>query len=169
MADPLSTYIDDHMAGSVQAIELVEYLRGRHGKDPVGRFASKIHSEITEDRSTLSSVSQKIGPGPSRIKEAAAWLGEKVSRLKLRVGDEADLGTFEALELLGLGIHGKRAMWRALNEIAASDGRLSEFDFQMLAERAERQGLEVERLRLETARTALMNGGPTQYLQIPQQ
>jgi hypothetical protein len=41
------------------------------------------------------------------MKEWGAWMGEKVSRLKLKHGQGDGLGTFEALEFLVVGIHGK--------------------------------------------------------------
>jgi hypothetical protein len=65
--------------------------------------------------------------------EAAAWLGEKVSRVKLRRRAAGGLGTFEALEALALGILGKLALWRALAVIAAVDGRLGGMDFDHLS------------------------------------
>ena len=53
------------------------------------------------------------------MKEWGAWLTEKVSRLKLKHGAADGLGTFEALEFLVIGIHGKRALWRAMAAVAS--------------------------------------------------
>lgn len=61
------------------------------------------------------------------------------------------LGTFEALEHLALGIHGKRALWRALNVVAKTDGRLGGVDFPSLAEKAQEQHDLVDQMRLELA------------------
>jgi hypothetical protein len=63
--------------------------------------------------------------------------------------------TFEALEFLALGNHGKLALWRALAEIGPADPRLTDMDFDQLAARAETQHAKVEERRLEAARTAL--------------
>ena len=60
------------------------------------------------------------------VKEWGAWLAEKVSRLKLKHGEADGLGTFEALEFLVVGIHGKWALWRALSVVAGCDSRLQE-------------------------------------------
>lgn len=65
------------------------------------------------------------------------------------------LGTFEALEFLELGIHGKLALWRALAVVAEYDSRLKNTDFVLLASRAETQHALVEERRLELAHTAL--------------
>ena len=52
------------------------------------------------------------------MKKWAAWMVEKVSRLKLKHGRGDGLGTFEPLEFLVVGIHGKWALWRALSLVA---------------------------------------------------
>ena len=44
------------------------------------------------------------------MKEWGPWLAETVSRLKLKHRSADGLGTFEALEFLVVGIHGKRAL-----------------------------------------------------------
>jgi hypothetical protein len=61
------------------------------------------------------------------------------------------LGTFEALEFLVLGIHGKLALWRALAILAQTDSRLADFDFEHLASRARTQEASVDALRLQIA------------------
>jgi hypothetical protein len=66
-----------------------------------------------------------------------------------------NLGTFEALEALRLGILGKRALWQALAVVAEGDGRLRGMDFHHLAARAQAQHTQVEERRLEAAPTAL--------------
>jgi hypothetical protein len=89
------------------------------------------------------------------VKEWAAWVGEKISRLKLKQGRGNGLGTFEALEFLVLGIHGKWALWTALSLIAKFDSRFGDVDFENLASRAKSQHDRVNERRLEGARSAL--------------
>jgi hypothetical protein len=152
MSEPLSTYLEDHAAGAAAAIELLESLRDHHAGE-LGGFAAEMLREVQEDQETLKALLERIDPGPRGVKEAVSWLAEKVSRLKLgRVGG-GELGTFEALETLALGILGKRALWIALGEIA--DPRLSGTDFRALADRAEEQHRRAEAKRLELARRAL--------------
>jgi ABC-type hemin transport system ATPase subunit len=81
-------------------------------------------------------------------------LGEKLSRIKLSSRDAAGFGTFEALEILELGIHGKLALWRVLAVLAEADVRLQSADYARLAARAETQESLVEQQRLKVARTA---------------
>jgi hypothetical protein len=55
-----------------------------------------------------------------------------------------------------LGIEGKRGLWRALAATAEDAPWLRVADYDRLIERAEEQRSRVEKLRLETARTALV-------------
>ena len=154
MSDNLATYLHDHLAGAMVGLELVEALRDQHAGEPVGRFAAQLSGEIEADRGTLKELAEQIGPGGHSLKEATAWLAEKVSRLKL--GRPAgELGTFEALEALALGILGKRALWDALAVAAPQDPRLTGLDFGELSRRAQAQHAGVEEQRLNAARTAL--------------
>jgi len=155
MNDPLAAYLHDHLAGARYAIDLVEALRDHFRDQPLGHFAEALLKEINQDRDTLRSLSEKVGSASNPLKESAAWLGEKISRFKLNHSDSTGLGTFEALEFLQLGIHGKVVLWRALAEVAPFDKRLSGVDFEALARRAQSQEMLVEQRRLQAAREAL--------------
>jgi hypothetical protein len=155
MNDPLAAYLHDHLAGARYAIDLVEALRDHFRDEPLGHFADTLLKDITEDRDTLRNISQRIGSASNALKESAAWLGEKISRFKLNHSDSTGLGTFEALEFLQLGIHGKVVLWRALAEVAANDKRLSGIDFEALVRRAQNQEMLVEQRRLQAARESL--------------
>ena len=155
MNDPLATYLHDHLAGAVVAINLLEALRDQHAGEPLGQFAVGLLVEVEADRAVLQGVAERVGAGPSGLKEATAWLGEKVSRWKLRRRAAGGLGTFEMLEALALGILGKLALWRALAAVVATDARSGGVDFGHLAARAEAQHARVEERRMEAARTTL--------------
>jgi hypothetical protein len=152
MSDPLAPYLHDHLAGAVHAVDLLEAIRDQYAGEPLGQFAVRLLVDIKADREVLRELAERIGVGSSGMKEMTAWVGEKVSRLKLRRGSSNGLGTFEALEFLELGIHGKSALWRALAVAAPADGRLQNMDFEHLAARAETQHAQVEEHRLEVAR-----------------
>jgi hypothetical protein len=155
MSDPLATYLHDHLSGAVVAINLLEALRDEHAGEPLGQFAEGLLAEVEADRAVLQGLAERVGAGFSALKEASAWLGEKVSRLKLGGRTAGELGTFEALETLALGILGKLALWRALAVVAATDARLRGIDFDGLAARAQAQHARVEERRIEAAPTAL--------------
>jgi hypothetical protein len=153
--DPLATYLHDHLAGASAALDLIEALRDQHAGEPLGEFAAALHSEVSADRALVESLAERVGSSSSGLKEIAAWVTEKATRLKLSRKVAGELGTFEALEGLALGILGKRALWRALAVISPLDPRLGDMDFDVLVERAEAQHAQVETRRLAVARAAL--------------
>ena len=155
MSDPLATYLHDHLAGAVVAINLLEALRDQHAGEQLGQFAAELLVEVEADRAVLRGLAEQVGAGSSALKEATAWLSEQLSRLKLWRRTAGRLGTFESLEALALGILGKLALWRALEEVAATDARLRGVDFAHLAARAQAQHARVEERRLDAARTGL--------------
>jgi hypothetical protein len=155
MKDPLETYLNDHLAGSVVAVSILKILRDQHAGRSLGGFAAGMLAEIEADRAVLQRLIQRVGAEASASKRAIAWVGGRASRLKLRRLAAGDLGTFEALELLALGILGKRALWRALAAIQPADDRLGGADFAQLEARAQAQHDRVEERRLETAPVAL--------------
>ena len=156
MATPLAIYVHDHLAGAAFAIDLLETLRDQHRGETVGNFAAAMLIEVETDRTVLKRLADRVGSGSSPIKEAAAWLSEKVSRLKLG-GDNDGLATFEALEFLALGVLGKLSLWKALREIAPMEGRLRDLDFATLIARALDQHSQLETHRLELAKKAFTN------------
>jgi hypothetical protein len=156
--DPLPTYLQDHLAGALHAIELLKAMRNRLSAEPLGQFADQMLAEVEADREVLARLTERAGGTAGGMKEWGAWLAEKVSRLKLKHGSADGLGTFEALEFLVIGIHGKWALWRALAEVASFDKRLQGVDFGELAARAENQHQKVEERRLACAQSVFRNG-----------
>jgi hypothetical protein len=151
MSNPLGTYINDHLAGSAYAIDLVEFLRDAYEGQELGQFAAWLLVEIKADREVLEGLRERAGGGSSAVKELTAWLGQKVSRLKLGHTANDGLGLFEALEFLEIGIHGKLELWRVFAVVAPANPQLRGIDFEHLANRAEKQRAEVESRRLQVA------------------
>lgn len=155
MSDPLATYLHDHLAAANFAVELLKNLHEQHSGDALGSFAGALQMEVEQDRAVLERIIERLGAEPAVLKDAAAWVGEKVSRLKLSREVSGEAGTFQALETLALGILGKRALWETLRVIAPRDWRLSGQPFDELAARAEAQHARVEEWRLQWALKAL--------------
>ena len=150
-SDALTTYLQDHLAGALHAIELLKAMRNHFAGEPLGAFASQLLAEIEADRDLLAKLTDSAGGATGGVKEWGAWLAEKVSRLRLKHGSADGLGTFEALEFLVIGIHGKRALWRALAVVAPFDSRVQGINFAHLISRAENQHQQVEEHRLACA------------------
>ena len=91
-------------------------------------------------------------------RQAAGWLAEKLTQLKVRLDDPATgtLRRLEALEVLAAGIDGKRALWRSLRVAAEGVPGLQDSDYDRLEQRAVEQREVVEGLRLEAAKAALV-------------
>lgn len=157
MADYLATYLNDHLSGSEAALELLDHVSTTHGGQPAARFAAELRGEIAADRQELESLMARLDVPRSHLRTMAAWLSEKLARLKLRADDRSDgpLHLLEVWDALSVGIEGKRLLWRALAEAATRRPELTGPDYRRLEGRAEDQRRRVETTRLEAAREAL--------------
>jgi hypothetical protein len=161
MADQnIAIYLNDYLAGSVVALELLEHLEAEHTGTPLERFLAELRADIAADRQELLSLMGRLDVAESRSRKASAWLAEKITELKLRLDDPARgaLRLFESLEALSLGIEGKRALWLALAAAAEQASALRILDYERLTRRAEEQRSRVETKRLEAAKKALIPG-----------
>ena len=154
--DALGTYLNDHLAGSVGAIQLVERTIRENEGDPLAGRLSRVLERIREDQAVLQDLIERVGSSEDPLKKAGAWLAEKAGRVKLGGTDEPRaLSRMEVLETLTMGIHGKGALWRALRAVAPRHEVLQGLDFDLLERRAGEQHEEVEAMRLEAAKAIL--------------
>jgi len=152
----LATYLNDHLAGSTAGLELVKRAASENDGSPLGDFLSQLCDEIADDREALEELMGSLGVGADHKKIAAAWVGEKVGRLKpnAQLLGYSPLSPLVELEALSLGIEGKRLLWIAVQGIAAEHGLAPE-RFADLAARASDQRSRVEQFRVEVAERAL--------------
>jgi len=151
----LATYLNDHLAGSLIAIEILEHLETEaldlmQDLDP-------LKAEVEADRRQLKGLMDRLGITESRVRKVTGWIAEQVTEAKFEADDESR-GTFrrlERLEALAVAIDGKSALWRALNAAAELAPELRGVDYEDLAQRAREQRSRVEILRLQAARLAL--------------
>lgn len=152
----LAIYLNDHLAGSALGVELCRRLHASNsGESELGRPLAELCEEIEADRETLVHLMDRLEIRRSLVKPAAAWVAEKLGRLKLngRLTGYSPLSRLVEIELLAIGITGKMQMWRALQRTLGSSQ--SGFDFGGLAERAIRQRERAEDLHAIAARQAL--------------
>lgn len=154
----LASYLNDHLAGSVAAIGLMERIATAHADAPLGRTMHAFRQVVCEEQLLLRSLLANAGGTESSLSQAMGWIGEKVSRLKLGPGtqDPSGLQLFEALEAISLGFWGRRALWRSLAQLRQRVPVPVDADFDALALRAEQQLDELERFRLDAAVVALV-------------
>ena len=150
----LTIYLNDHLAGSVGALELVDHLIETYRGKPLEQFFKDLRDEIDADQSTLEKLIEILGAKESAMRKAGAWVAEKLSRAKIRLSDsqEGQMGLLHALEGLVLGITGKRGLWDALAAAAETMPELRELDYARLENRAIEQRDRIEAKRLEVAR-----------------
>jgi hypothetical protein len=152
----LSIYLQDHLAGATAGLYLARRATKHNVGTPAGRRLAQIAHEVEADRDTLLAFMAELGVPESRVKNAAAWLTERVSRLKPNGRGHGDtlLLRMHELETLSLGIAGKQALWEALR-MAPQSAAVGNLDLDALHERARSQRERVELERTALARTAL--------------
>jgi hypothetical protein len=150
----LDSYLNDHLAGSIGALELIGHWAKLCRGKPLGAFFDGLEAEISADQDTLRDLMRSLGVEESKVRQVSAWAAEKLGRARIVIaGDEpGGLGLVLTLEGLIMGIAGKRLLWRALD--AANLPTTEGFDFKGLQRRAEEQIERTEAERIRAARRA---------------
>jgi hypothetical protein len=152
----LRTYLDDHLAGAASGIRLARKLERRNRGTVEHAAFARLVADVEADQAALMKLRAYVGMPKRTPKELVGIAVEYASRLKSTIASRRDAGAGRLLELeaLGIGIQGKRAMWRALHE-AFADDELDAVDLTELVRRADSQHRFVETHRLATAKQSL--------------
>ncbi|MGH2954718.1 MAG: hypothetical protein ACRDK9_12030 [Solirubrobacterales bacterium] len=158
MGSHLATYLRDHHAGATGGVELARRAAGSNEGNAYGKELARIAAEIAEDRDALERVMEELGVRADPIKDRAAWVAEKLGRLKPNgsLVSYSPLSRVIELEGLVLGVTGKVALWESLK--AATPPGVETVDLERLAERAADQRSRLEDLRRTAASEALGKG-----------
>ena len=154
--DSLDTYLNDHLAGSVTALEIIEHLAKTCSDAQLQSFFTDLHVEVTADQQVLQDILKALDMHEGAIRKAGAWLIEKVGRAKLGFEKEEAGGVefLQALEVIVLGITGKSLLWRSLAAASDEMPQLRGPNYAELETRAMRQRDFVEAKRIAAARAA---------------
>jgi hypothetical protein len=154
--ESLGVYLNDHLGGAEAGVEMAEKLRSRNDGTPFGGVMAQLVLEIKEDRATLENLMDRLGIERNPSKLTAGRGIEKLARLRTSktFTGSAELSRLMDIEGLALGIEGKYALWRELQEVADLDQRLASTDLEGLADRARRQRDTLEPYRLQCATLA---------------
>jgi hypothetical protein len=149
----LATYIKDHFAGSEAALAILDHIERVHGGD-AGELARALRPQFQGERVVLSRLLASLDTEESLPRRVAGWLSEKGLELKLKIDDPADgaLHLLEAVEMLALGVHGKRGLWVALAASRDNIPALANDDYAALIAQAEAQRALIETVRLAGAK-----------------
>jgi hypothetical protein len=88
--EDLTIYLNDHLAGSVGALELVDHLIDTYKGKRLEQFFKDLRDEIDADQSTLENLMETLGKKESTMRKAGAWVAEKFSRAKIRLSDSQE-------------------------------------------------------------------------------
>ncbi|CAN5147787.1 hypothetical protein BH18ACI2_BH18ACI2_30180 [soil metagenome] len=153
----LTTCLNDHLAGSVGALEMLDDMIDNCDGKPLDPILTQLRADIRADQDQLKALMKRLDVAEGTMRKAGAWMMEKLSRAKLSIGDSGhpNLELLQSLEMLLLGITGKRSLWRALSATGENTSALHGFDLARLETRASDQIERVEAAILEIARAIL--------------
>ena len=136
----LPIYLNDHLAGATVGVELSRRLLADNEEiEALAPTLRRGASEIEADRETLREVLGRLGVSADPFKPRAAWLLERLRRLKPNghLRGYSPLSRVLELEGLAMGITGKIELWRTLSGLGLD--RRAGVDLDALAVRAEDQ------------------------------
>jgi hypothetical protein len=158
MDDDITRYLNDHLAGSSGASLLIKRLADSHDEPEAREFFLSLQEKVEADRFLLEDLLVRIGKVPSGFLKMAGGIASRFVGIKLMWEqiEPGKLGLFEALEMLALGVQGKRLLWVALMEIADSFPEWDAIDFVELELQAIQQRDDIEFWRIQAALNILV-------------
>ena len=69
--------LNDHLAGSVVALDLLDHLAATHSKDRLRHFFKELRADVASDRDELERLMKDLNIDQSRTRKASTWLAEK--------------------------------------------------------------------------------------------
>jgi hypothetical protein len=147
----LAIYLNDHLAAATGARDLARRSASSNRGSEYGPFLERLAREIAEDRESLLGIMRALKVKVDPLKVLAGWGAEKVGRLKLngRLLGYSPLSRLVELETLSLGVNGKLALWRSLQQLEPP--LLGNAD-ELLAELVDRAQRQLEELELHRRR-----------------
>jgi hypothetical protein len=149
----LGIYLNDHLAGATMGAELIHRIAAAHEGTDDDAVLERLAQEITEDRTALIEIMGLLGIPVRQYKVVLGWVAEKAARLKPngKLLERSPLSSLEELEIMRLGVEGKRAGWKSLLTVAEHDDRLDPARLEELIARAEWQSDTLEELRIRVS------------------
>jgi hypothetical protein len=143
----LAIYLNDHLAGATGALELAIRMMRSHA-DHATQLRSLV-AQLAADRERLRTVMRALDVRESRAKTGAAWVLEKLGRLKPNghLRSRSPLSDLVELEGAALTLEAKQTCWRTLRARAEWDHRLDTATIDDVLDRTRRQGEMVAELR----------------------
>jgi hypothetical protein len=157
----LRIYLNDQLAMGVAWRELARRSARNNRNNPAGAALRNVATGIAEDVTKFRDIMRRLGVRTNPVKTGLAVLTERAGRVKLngRLRSYSPLSRFEEVEILAMGIDGKKQLWTTLRDLAGLAERLPEIDFDELIDRAGRQRAELEPVRVAAGTEAFRPAG----------
>lgn len=155
----LGIYMNDQLALGYGWRELARRAQRENEGTELGRMLAGVATGIAEDVASFETMMRRLGFPRSPVKPSLAVAAERVARLKLngRLRGYSPLSRFLELDVLAMGLDGKKLLWSTLRDSAGLARRLPDVDFEQLIQRAEAQRADVEPFRREAAHRAFVD------------
>ncbi|SFP08257.1 hypothetical protein SAMN05421810_101901 [Amycolatopsis arida] len=156
MTEFLNIYLNDQLALGVAWRELARRSARNNRGTELGAALDRVATAIAEDVDTFRRIMDRLAVRTDPVKPLAATAAERLARLKPngRLRGYSPLSRFLELEVLTMGIDGKKQLWTTLRDLAGLASRLPDVDFDELITRAEHQRTELEPFRVLAGRDA---------------
>lgn len=122
--DLLTLYLSDHLTGATAGVNRIERMAEDYVDTPMFAELSAVADEIRSDRELLRNVIEDLDLDRKPYRQAVAWVGERVGRLKLngRVLERSPMTMLLEAELMRSAVSGKLGGWETLREHAQGLG-----------------------------------------------
>ncbi|MFC7335971.1 hypothetical protein ACFQY0_02175 [Haloferula chungangensis] len=153
MKEDLEIYLNDHLAGAAGGLSLVTHLAETATEAMERSFFEDLKRTISRDRDTLMQIIQELGFSAGVVRQAVGSASTRAGiwRMEIHGMNIGELGRFEMIELLAVGIHGKCLLWKTLTLLAMLRPEWKSMDFQSLVRSAEDQSQQIEEYRSREA------------------
>ena len=149
----LAVYCNDHIAAAGGGIELVSRMIGAHRGSRHEDALRQLLDELRQEKSDLTAQTRALGFPVRSYKQAAVWVAEKASRLKLNAHlvSRSPLSDLVEFEFLASAVRAKRSGFETLRIAAEVDTRIDKVLLDSLIAQANRQYRWLTDVRREVA------------------
>lgn len=136
----LSLYMSDHISGATAGVQRMSRMAEEYKDTPHGADLARMTRELKEERAFYLELVKRRGLPQRSYRQVAAWIGERVGRLKLngRLTGGSPMTPVLESELMQGAVLAKIAGWRTLSTYADDLGVGTEV-FERFIERGENQ------------------------------
>lgn len=151
--DHLKVYLSDHLAELVLERELAARCQKNNPAGSLGQFLARFLEELKDQEAEVREMLHRVGGSESMVKEGAAWLAEKLGRLKLNnsLVSYSDLSRVLELETLVAAGRARLSFWQTATSVFVQDPRLADLPMGRRIEETREQLHTLDRFHLAAA------------------